>query len=178
MQANNEPRRFERVAFLRPGTYTDALGRRAVFAAGDLQRMAADFDAADFSPPLTIDHAQGGPAHGWVSSLHWDGRMLYADLQSVPAQLAEEIDSMRFRYRSAEVIPGRDGEAPKLRALTLLGARPPAVKGLPDMPKSIAGGKPAPMQGRAGAYSQTTKAAMQCGSQVQPHVLKLNPVSH
>src|SRR5690606_13890999 len=72
-------------------------------------------------------------AMGRVSALNWDGKFLYADIENVPAELAVQISSGAYPFRSAEISRSRDGIW-RLIAVSLLGARAPAVKGLGPMP--------------------------------------------
>jgi hypothetical protein len=122
------------VPVLAPGSYTDMHGRGIAFAAADLAALAENYDPSWHPAMLNLEHADGGPALGRVQALAFDGRYLYADLVQVPLVLAEAIDSGRYPYRSAEVYADLEGRGPYLRAVALLGARPPAVKGLPPMP--------------------------------------------
>jgi hypothetical protein len=123
------------VAILRPGEYMDMTGRRVAFSAADLERVADNYDPAYHAAPINIDHAADGPALGTVSDLIWDGEVLCADITGVPADVACDIDTGRYPFRSAEVYADLEGNGPYLRAVALLGARPPAVKGLPVMPQ-------------------------------------------
>lgn len=125
---------YRRVAILRPGAYTDSLGQPISFSAAELAQIAEHYDPDYHSAPVNIDHAEHGPALGAVSDLVFDGEHLCADLVNVPSQVADAIDAGRFPFRSAEVYADLDGRGPYLRALALLGARPPAVKGLPPFP--------------------------------------------
>jgi len=140
---------YRRVAILRPGEYTDSTGRRVTFSAADLERVADNYDPAYHAAPLKIDHREDGPALGTVSDLVWDGEILCADITGVPADVACDIDTGRYPFRSAEVYADLEGNGPYLRAVALLGARPPAVKGLPPMPpREAVRAKPSDNRGR------------------------------
>ncbi len=153
--------KYKGVPVLKPGTYTDMHGRRASFSAGDLEQLAGSFDPRLFKPSVNIDHADSGPALGSVEGLRWDGEYLRADLANVPGELAAQIDNGRYPHRSAEIYPDLDGKGAYLRALALLGARPPAVKGLPPMPSAVTPGpSTAPL---AGAPASKTTAPTRPG---------------
>jgi len=122
------------VAILAPGSYTDRDGRSVSFSAADLRQLADNYDPDYHRAPLNVDHREQGPALGIVDGLSFDGHYLRADLSRVPTELANEIDAGRYPFRSAEVYANLEGRGPYLRALALLGAKPPAVKGLPPMP--------------------------------------------
>lgn len=125
---------YRRVPILRPGDYTDMHGRRVTFSPADLARIAENYDPRYSAATVNIDHAEQGPALGVVGDVVFDGEYLCADLTNVPSALAREIDAGRYPFRSAEVYADLDGRGLYLRAVALLGARPPAVKGLPGWP--------------------------------------------
>lgn len=127
---------YRSVAILRPGTFTDANGRSVSFTEDSLQCIADNYDPAYHCAVLNLDHNESGPAQGFVSDLVWDGAHLLADLSGVPAELAQAVGAGCYPFRSAEVYADLDGRGPYLRAVALLGARPPAVKGLPPMPQA------------------------------------------
>ena len=139
--------KYDGVAVLRPGRFMDSQGRPVEFSAEDLERLARGYDPAYHAAPLTLGHGDEGPSRGRITSLSWDGEYLRADLAGVPPELAAELDAGRYPGRSAEVYADLDGRGPYLRALALLGARPPAVKGLPPLPRRV-----------------ETRAAIACGS--------------
>jgi hypothetical protein len=128
------PVTYRQVAILRPGSFTDDRGRRVRFTEAGLERLADSYDPAYHCAPVNLEHRDEGPAGGYVAGLAYRGGMLYADLAGVPSELAAQIDAGRYPFRSAEVYAALDGRGPYLRAVALLGARPPAVKGLPPMP--------------------------------------------
>lgn len=134
MKTSSPQAAYRRVPILRPGAFTDSEGRPVSFSAAQLALIADGYDPHYHSAPVNIDHAEYGPALGAVSDLVFDGEQLCADLVNVPAPVADAIDAGRFPFRSAEVYADLDGRGPYLRALALLGARPPAVKGLPPFP--------------------------------------------
>lgn len=134
MSQMNQTATYRRVAILRPGEYMDMTGQRVVFSIADLARIAENYDPAYHAAPVNIDHAADGPALGVISDLSWDGGFLSADIARVPPDVADDIDAGRYPFRSAEVYADLEGRGPYLRAVALLGARPPAVKGLPAMP--------------------------------------------
>lgn len=117
--------------------YTEAELAAAVDAARD-----AEVDAA----ALKLGHSgalselgDGAPAFGWVDKvrLSADRTTLLGDLVDVPAKLAA-IMPKAFRRRSAELAfgvrtPSGKTYAMALTGLALLGATPPAVKGLADI---------------------------------------------
>lgn len=132
----SQPTTYRNVAILRPGTFIDANGTSISFTEDSLRLIADTYDPAYHCAVLNLDHNESGPALGFVSDLAWDGVHLLADLSGVPAELAQAVGAGRYPFRSAEVYADLDGRGPYLRAVALLGARPPAVKGLPPMPEA------------------------------------------
>ena len=86
---------------------------------------------------VPADH-DGQPAYGWVEKLRAssDGQTLVGDFVGVPPKLAEAMPSA-LRNRSVEFMQGQrlGGRVYRavLTAVALLGAAPPAVKGLADV---------------------------------------------
>jgi hypothetical protein len=147
MQAPTLGITYRGVAILRPGSFVDANGRSVSFTEDSLQLIADNYDPAYHCAVLNLDHNESGPAQGFVSDLAWDGAHLLADISGVPPELTQALGAGRYPFRSAEVYADLDGRGPYLRAVALLGARPPAVKGLPPMPEAenvgAAHGRPA-----------------------------------
>lgn len=112
---------FESVEIFRAGDY----GGKGKFSQDNLDSIVAQYDPAIHEAPITIDHEQEGPAYGWVKAIKRVGDSLTATLKP-HADMAKAIRDGLFTKRSIEL--GR--EPLSLRALTFLGAAPPAVKGM------------------------------------------------
>ena len=124
------PSEFEMEVF-RAGDY----GAKGVWTEGDLDAIAQDYDPATHEAPLTLDHAQSGPAYGWVSHLRRVGDRLLATVGGVSAGVARLIREGAYKKRSVELSRRSDagagaGARPYLKAVSLLGAAVPEVKGL------------------------------------------------
>lgn len=109
-------------------------GSKGTYTPDDLEALAADYAAERHEAPLTFDHAQSGPAFGWVSGLKRVGDRLVATIRDIPAVVRDLLSRGAFKKRSIELMrllpaTGR----PYLRAVSLLGAATPEVKGLPDV---------------------------------------------
>lgn len=115
-----------------------------VFRAGDygpkgawpeeaIERLAADYNPELHEAPVTLDHAQTGPALGWVSGVRRTGDRLLARLRGLNKNLMGMLREGAFKKRSVEIY-GRLPETgqPYLKAVSFLGAAAPAVKGLQD----------------------------------------------
>lgn len=111
----------------RTGNY----GPKGSYTKADLDRMAADYRPDLLEAPLTFDHAQTGPAFGWVQRLRRDGDRLWAVLKGVPEAVISLMKSGAYKRRSIELFHALPQTGrPYLRAVSLLGAATPEVKGL------------------------------------------------
>jgi len=119
------------VEVFRAGDY----GAKGVYTPEDIARIAADYDfAGRHDAPLTVDHVQAGPALGWIRNLRAAGASLFADFVDVADETVTAIRERSFSKRSIELFPkfaatGR----PYLKAVTMLGAAAPHVKGLREI---------------------------------------------
>lgn len=117
------------------------------YTEADLRTMVEAFSQVGFEPPLKLGHSEGQklvqedglPSIGWVSDLHALGGKLVATLKGVPRKIAKLIQMGGYKQRSAEVywnykdtINGRVWSR-VLKALSLIGADVPAVKGMPGL---------------------------------------------
>ena len=122
-------RAFQRVEVFRAGDY----GHKGKFTPADLDKIVAAYDPKHFEAPVTIDHAQSGPASGWVAGLEREGRKLFARMHGVLPAFAEQVKAGAYKTRSVEIMGAgtdhRQGDGPKIRAVSFLGAASPHVKG-------------------------------------------------
>ncbi|MBI1353267.1 MAG: hypothetical protein GC160_02895 [Acidobacteria bacterium] len=115
------------IEVFRAGDY----GAKGEWTADDVARIAASYDRSYHESPLVLGHPKtDAPAYGWVDQLKAEGGTLLAKLRDVPAELGEAVRAGRWRKRSVALYRDLDGKGPYLRHLGLLGAEPPAVKGL------------------------------------------------
>jgi hypothetical protein len=117
------------VEIFRTGNY----GEKGTYGEADLDRIAESYDPAVHEAPVTFDHEQKGPAHGWVKSLSRLGDRLVATIGRVSEGLHQALTSQSFKKRSIELYRRfpKTGE-PYLKAVSFLGAAAPEVKGLAD----------------------------------------------
>lgn len=128
---------FIDVEVFRAGSYP-----QGEFTERDLEQMAAAYDPAVHEAPVTLDHARGGPALGWVAGLKRVGDRLVARLRAVSDTLRELVRSGAYRKPSAEIYLDFAGSGRKyLRAVTFLGAAVPEVKGLSEARFDEQGGR-------------------------------------
>jgi len=123
------------VALLRPGSFVDAFGRKVTFNEDDLRQIVTNFDPKYHDPPVTVDHRNSGPAFGWVRNLRFDEgkKLLLGDFKDVPQETVDLVKEKRIQKISSEVYMNFEGKGKALRAATLLGSAPPAVKGMPSL---------------------------------------------
>ncbi len=98
-----------------------------------LDQIIKDYDPKLHEAPVTLDHAQEGPALGWVGGLRRCGDRLLARLRGLNRGLMDLLRQGAFKKRSVELyknLPETGG--PYLKAVSFLGAATPAVKGLSD----------------------------------------------
>jgi hypothetical protein len=122
------------VAILRPGSYRDLSGRAVEFSEADLRAIALAYDPQYHRATVNLDHSDSGPALGQVTALRFDNGHLWADITGLPDWFAAQLAAGRWPSRSAEIWSDLDGRGPYLRGLAFLGARAPAVRGLPPLP--------------------------------------------
>lgn len=106
-------------------------GAKGKYTEETLERIAADYRPDLLEAPLTFDHAQTGPAYGWVTQLRRSGDRLVAVLKGVPEAVRDMMRSGAYKRRSVELFRALPQTGrPYLRAVSLLGAATPEVKGL------------------------------------------------
>lgn len=122
------------VEIFRAGVYP-----QGSFSRADVKQMAASYDPELLAAPLTTDHLQKGPALGWIKNPREEEGVLLADFERVPVEFAEQIKSRAWRNRSLEIFENPEIDVVKktgglyIKAVTMLGAATPAVKGLDDI---------------------------------------------
>lgn len=113
---------------------TGDYGAKGSYSEDDLENIAADYAPTLLEAPLTFDHAQSGPAYGWVSRLRREGDRLWATFKDVPQTVLSMVKTGAYKRRSVELLRSAPHTSrPYLRAVSLLGAATPEVKGLRDV---------------------------------------------
>lgn len=109
-------------------------GEKGSYSEADLDAVAADYKPTAHEAPLTVDHEQTGPAFGWVSRVWREGESLLCDIKQVPAEMADMLRQGTWKKRSVELYRKFQGTMrPYLKAVSLLGAAAPHVKGMRDL---------------------------------------------
>lgn len=120
----------------RAGRHRTISGQAVEFSEADLAAIAAAYDPAVHEAPLVAGHPKtDDPAMGWVSGLKCVGPRLEADFRQTDPAFAEAVKAGRYKHVSAAFYAPNSPNNPKpggyyLRHVGILGAVPPAVKGL------------------------------------------------
>lgn len=109
-------------AICKTGNYPQGIVTEA-----DLKEVASSYSNDYHEAPLTLDHAQVGPAYGYVKSVSYDNGVLYAEFKDVQQELIDLTNSGKYKRPSVE-ITDYDGKK-YLRAVSFVPF--PAVKTLP-----------------------------------------------
>lgn len=144
---------IEAVPILKVGKWTDMYGTNVEFTIDDLDEIARNTNAllkTDLvEPPLKLGHSEnqklaqedGYPAIGYVSKVYRLGDTLFADFVNIPEKVYNLIKNRAYSKVSAEVYTNfkhpetNENIGKTLRAVALLGADLPAIKGLGDIEK-------------------------------------------
>lgn len=130
----DEPITLE-VEIFRAGDFGD----KGKYTPATLRQMADDYNANTHEAPVTLDHAQTGPAYGWVASVRAKGKKMFATIKDITGDLENLIGSKMFKKRSVEIYPEFEATGrPYLKAVSFLGAAAPQIKGMKD-PEFIEG---------------------------------------
>ena len=126
------------IEILRPGTFRAMNGHDVTITPADLSAIAAAYSPELHEAPVVVGHpATDAPAYGWVRSVRVENDRLLAELDQVDEQFADLHRAGRYKKRSAALYTPDTPNNPKpgswyLRHVGMLGAQPPAVKGLRD----------------------------------------------
>jgi hypothetical protein len=109
------------------GTHTSGNGVTKTYTDADLDHIAKTYnDQKDHEAPLVIGHpSTDAPAHGWAKELKVAGSKLLAYVDQIADGVVDSVKRGEYKKISIAIYP--DG---LLRHIGLLGAMPPAVKGL------------------------------------------------
>ena len=121
------------------GTQTSAQGVTRDFSVKDLKEVAQSYDPITHEAPVRVGHEDSDkvPSYGWVKGFKMEGQKLYADVEFTP-EMSEMIRNGNYRKVSISMYSPESGINPtpgkwSARHLAVLGATPPAVKGLENL---------------------------------------------
>jgi len=127
---------MNRIHIFKPGNFVATNGQNYEFTEAMLQAAAAAYDPARHEAPIVLGHPKhDDPAYGWIRRLEFADGQLWGVADQVDAAFAELHRAGRYKKRSASFYAPDDPRNPVpgvfyLRHLGMLGAQPPAVKGL------------------------------------------------
>jgi hypothetical protein len=119
-----------------PGVQTSAQGVTREFTKKDLKQVADSYDSGVHEAPIRIGHEDNDkvPSWGWVKGVKMKGDDLYAEVEFSPL-MEDYVKNGLYRKVSASFYSPESKINPEpgkwsLRHVAMLGAQPPAVKGL------------------------------------------------
>lgn len=127
----------KRIHVFKAGDQTSAQGVQRNFSEKDLKQVVDNYDPSIHEAPLVIGHAgdnDSTPAYGWIQGFSQKGENLYADVAFTDTAKNLVKDghyrkvSISFYSPESAINPHKGKWS--ARHLALLGASPPAVKGL------------------------------------------------
>ena len=137
----------KKIHVFKAGDQTSAQGVQRNFSDKDLQQVVDTYDPTVHEAPLVIGHSGDNdslPSYGWIKGFSKQGGNLYADVEFTDAA-QELVKNGHYRkvsisfYSPESAINPHKGKW-SARHLALLGASPPAVKGLEPFSFSEADG--------------------------------------
>lgn len=117
------------IEVFRAGDYGD---ERGAYTDDDVAAMAAAYDPAYHKAPLVLGHGEDDslPAIGWIERFRAASGRLFAQVSQVPDWVRQAVRDGGYRNISVEIYGDLDGRGRYIRRVALLGAVPPAVKGM------------------------------------------------
>ena len=119
-----------------PGTQTSAQGVTREFTVSDLKQVADTYTPELHEAPIRIGHEDSDkvPSWGWVKNVKMKGDDLYAEVEFSPL-MDDYVQNGLYKKVSASFYSPESKINPdpgkwSLRHVAMLGAQPPAVKGL------------------------------------------------
>ncbi len=119
-----------------PGTQTSAQGITREFTKADLKQVADSYEPDVHEAPIRIGHQDNDkvPAWGWVKDVKMKGDDLVAEVEFSPL-MEDYVKNGLYKKVSASFYSPESQINPEpgkwsLRHVAMLGAQPPAVKGL------------------------------------------------
>lgn len=124
------------IEVFKTGTHTSGNGITKTYTEADLDNIVSKYNGQkDHEAPLVLGHpATDDPAYGWTKELKRNGQKLLAFVDQIADDIVKGVTDGNWKKVSIALYP--DG---LLRHIGLLGATPPAIKGL--APVQFAEGK-------------------------------------
>ena len=123
------------IQIFRSGTHTDASGNKIIISNDDIDTMIANYNESN-KAPLVIGHpTTNAPAFGWANKLSRKDDILYASFSDVHEDIKQAVTDKHYQKVSTSFYTPQHPHNPTQgswypRHVGLLGATPPAIKGL------------------------------------------------
>lgn len=117
------------IEIFRAGNFRTATGKDVSYTQQDIDEIYENYDPQFHRAAFTTDHKQDGPAWGYVEKLIKKGASLFASADDIHESLAGTLGK-NFGRVSVEIWPKLENKGKYLKAVSFLGVKPPAVKGL------------------------------------------------
>jgi hypothetical protein len=132
---SQENRIMTRIPIFKTGTHTDSQGNQRTWTSDDLKKIEKNYNEQpkgdEHEAPVVLGHPKtDSPQYGKVKKLDVEDNHLYATVD-VAKGLKDAVNDGFFSKVSAAFRAAKDGHM--LRHLGVLGATPPAIKGLPSL---------------------------------------------
>jgi predicted transcriptional regulator len=112
--------------------HAGSYGQQGSYTEHDLDRVVSNYDPSFHEAPVVIGTPKdGSPAWAWVAQLKREGTALLGRLTQVQPAFEQMLKQGQFPKRSIAFY--RTVNGPSLRHIGFLGARPPALEGLPGV---------------------------------------------
>lgn len=142
-------KRIERIHVLKVGDSVSADAVETFHTREDLLELANSYDPNVHEAPTVLGHDSdkdwsqlmsrddSEPSYGWIVQAYVEGNDLYVDIDASD-ELVKFIDEKRYKKRSLGYYGRKSKSNPKpgqlyIRHLAMLGASPPAIKGLDNI---------------------------------------------
>lgn len=122
------------ITIARTGTFQDSRGRTQMITQERLEKIAQNYAKRTEDAPVVLGHPEDNdPAHGWITAIKTQGEKLFAQFSRISDGVRNAVKEQGYKYVSMSLFP--DGE--RLRHVGLLGAVPPAIGGLGELPVDL-----------------------------------------
>ena len=124
------------VNIFRAGKHVTGNGQSLEFTENDLALTAYSYNMNKHKAPLVIGHPNDNqPVYGWVESLTSKNGNLLAEVGRLSTAIVEAVRAGSYKYLSSSFYTKNSVDNPDrgiytLKHIGLLGAQPPAIKGL------------------------------------------------
>ena len=117
------------VDIFRSGIHADSSNTTHSFSSDNISHMIQSFSPVRDRVPLVIGHPKmDSPAYGWLAGLRQEGEVLQAQFKDVHEDIKQLVERKHYKNVSVSLYGNKT-----LRHVGLLGAVPPAIKGLKEV---------------------------------------------